>query len=196
LFTDISINGITPLDHYPPKSYIKNCEQNMRSFKLNIPPQKPDIESINDVKISACVNNYKIIKTILGLKIVINLSFNLKIIYTSLTEQQSVHSAHWDINFCDFILYRNNFNNNLSNLNPNIFIGIEDLSICNFDTRSIEGSLLYLICSNLNCNSPCNNYDPCKDTKKIYKPNLSPRKENNINTYYCPIEYYDDFDKI
>lgn len=198
MFHDISISGITPLDHYPIKSSMKNCKQNMKSFKVHIPCQKPDIESINDIKISICINDYKIIKTVLGLKVVLNLSFNIKAIYTSLTEEQSVHSAHWDINFCDFILYQNNHNCTLGNLNPNLFVGIEDLYVCSFDTRSIEFSLLYIICSSLNYTSSCHNHSNstnCIDSKQIYKPDLSTTKECNSTTYYYPVEYYDTLNR-
>lgn len=204
MFNDISITGITPLDHYPIKSSMKNCKQNIKAFKLYIPCPKPDIESVNDIKVSICINDYKIIKTVLGLKIIVNLIFNLKTIYTSLTEEQSVHSAHWDISFCDFILYQNNFNCTLGSLRPNLFIGIEDLSVCNFDNRSIEISLLYIICSSLNYNSSCSHKDNkepnckdtgCKDNKVIYKHDLSKDKECNT-TYYYPIDYYDTFNKF
>lgn len=194
MFSDICITGITPLDAYPLYCSPKNCKQNIKCIKLHIPCLKPDIESINDIKASIYIDNSKVINTVLGKKVILNLSCTIKVIYTALNEEQSVHSAHWTINFCDFILDQDNMSNNCYNSNINIFIGLEDICIHNFDTRSLELSILYIICNILNCKKPCNthnqnNFCNHKNGKKIYTPKLLKKNENKENIYYCPVEY-------
>lgn len=193
MFNDISITGITPLDHYPNKCSTNNCKQNINSTKLCIPSKKPSIESINEIKVMLCVDEYKTLKTILGTKVLINITCNIKAIYTALNEEQSLHSAHWDINFYDFILSNDSSLDRLNTCKQNLFIGLEDICISNFDTRTIDLSLLYIICINLNYNNCCSTkrYD-CEKEKQIFTLNSTPIKDSDEDTYYYPVEYYGD----
>lgn len=206
MINDVSIVGITPLDYYKDKCSIKNCKQNIKSIELCVPCKKPDMESVNEIKVSFCVNGYKTLNTILGLKLLIDITCNIKVIYTALNEEQSLHSAHWSINFCDFILLKNICHDKFNICDSNIFIGLEDVYVSNFDDRSIDLSLLYIICNNSNhtnscsdCNSKCSCIKKCDCNKgnNIFTPDLIPN--NSYNTYYCPVQYYDtssDIDKI
>lgn len=194
MLNNISITGITPLDYYPNKCSIKNCKQNIKSLKLCIPCKKPDIESIEEVKVNFCINEYKKLKTILGIKILVDISCTVKVIYTSLTDEQSLHSAHWNINFCDFILLENLYQDECDICKSNLFIGLEDVFVSCYDNRFIDLSLLYIICNNFNIND----YE-CRPTKrdcrskekKIFTPNLERNKTNDCNNYYCQVDYYD-----
>lgn len=201
MLNNISITGITPLDCYPNKCSIKNCKQNIKSLKLYVPCQKPDIESINDVKVNFCINDYRIVNTVLGFKFLIDITCNVKVIYTALNEEQSLHSAHWDISFCDFILLENSCFNKSSISNSNLFIGLEDVCITHFEIRSIDLSLLYMICANsiqnnshVNCNynNHLSNKHHCMEEKKIFTPILDTNNKTITNTYYCPVDYYDN----
>ena len=150
LFDNISITGITPLDYYPDKCTITNCKQNIESISLCIPCQKPDMESINEIKVSFCINSCKLLNTILGPKILANITCKIKVIYTAKNPEQSLHSAHWDINFCDFILLETPYYDKRNLCTSNLFIGLEDVCILGYDERYIELSLLYILCPNIN----------------------------------------------
>lgn len=82
---------------------------------LDIPAKKPDVESVEKVIVDVCINSAKVVNTpgpgtnregssLTGKKIVINGVVRLKVVYTSLTTVQSVHSAHFELPFCTFIV--------------------------------------------------------------------------------------------
>lgn len=186
MINNICITGITDLDYYPSQCCSKNCKQNLKSLRLSIPCQKPDIEAIEEIKVHFCINEYKKLKTVLGMKFLVDINCNIKVIYTSLTEEQSLHSAHWDINFCDFILLDGYCYDKYSTCKPNLFIGLEDVCISNASSRYIDLSLLYLVCNTFNCNecdNECIEDDFCLKEKKIYANKLKPNKKNNCNNY-------------
>lgn len=199
----MSVTGITPMECYPPRASIKNCKQNIKSLKLYVPCQKPDIESINDIKVCISIEDYKMVKTIIGIKLLLNIACNIKVIYTALNEEQSVHSAHWDISFCDFMLAEKCCTYKCSCYNPNLFIGLEDAYVSWFDEKSIDLSLLYIICNSLPYDDyynrhKCHNVrSDCQiEEKEVYVPDPCPQKENNYSTYYCAVDYYDKTDKL
>lgn len=212
---NISITGITPLEYYPCNRNIIQTKQNMQSIDVLIPCEKPDIESIEEVKVSICIIKSKLIDTILGKKVVFNGAIKLKAIYTANNYEQSVHSAHWDIPFCDFILLDNICScDDLSSLD--LFAAIEDLCINYNDLRCISFSVLYIICASVNkvqlscnnqysnqCSSQCNtqhnnqcnnqfNKSPCikyepKNTNEYKNTNCI---KDSMNTYYYTVEHY------
>lgn len=143
---NISIVGITPLEYYPCCKNIIAVKQNMENINVLIPSQKPDIESIEEIKISICITNSKVIDTILGKKAIISGVFKVKVIYTANNCEQSVHSAHWDIPFYDFILLEDICCcHELNKLE--LFVGVEDVCINYNDLRRINLSTLYIICT-------------------------------------------------
>lgn len=192
MFDEISIIGITDFNQYPEKCTLKNCKQNLKSISVTIPCEKPNIESINEIKILICSENTKTINTILGKKSIINLVVKVKIIYTALNETQSVHSAHWEISFCDFIL--NNNNDCHCPKTSDMFIGLEDVYIHSFDERNINLSILYIICNffngfierNKSNNSCCDEYN--QNIK--YEENVKNTNYTNRNTHYYPVDFF------
>lgn len=155
MYEDVSTVGITDLDNYPIckcKRYFKQC---MQSDTLRIPPQKPCVESVNEVNISICVDETKIIKTILGPKLIIHGTKKLKVIYTASNEQQSVHSAHWIIPFCEFILINTECFNKCGSNIKDVFIGVENVSIRCIEPKLLEICVLYIICPKINSNTLC-----------------------------------------
>lgn len=184
LFDNISITGITPLDYYPDKCTITNCKQNIESISLCIPCQKPDMESINEIKVSFCINSCKLLNTILGPKILANITCKIKVIYTAKNPEQSLHSAHWDINFCDFILLETPYYDKRNLCTSNLFIGLEDVCVLDYDERYIELSLLYILCPNINMSNNTKGY--------VCKPEPNTNSKNLKNTYYYPIDYYEN----
>lgn len=153
--------------------------------------------------------------TILRKKVVLNGAIKLKAIYTTNNYEQSVHSAHWDIPFCDFILLDNICScDDLSSLE--LFAAIEDLCLNYNDLRCISFSVLYIICASVNkvqpscntqysnqCSSQCNtqhnnqcnnqfNKSPCikyepKNTNEYKNTNCI---KDSMNTYYYTVEHY------
>ncbi|MGG7178579.1 SPOCS domain-containing protein [Clostridium paraputrificum] len=86
---------------------------------LCIPEVKPDIEEINDMKVEAKIVECHVIKTtnnisnegqiLSGYKLIVRGVLKEFIEYTSNTEEQSVHSAHYSIPFSTFIVLPSNF---------------------------------------------------------------------------------------
>ena len=199
MLDNMSITGVTPLDCYPERCSIKNCKQDMKLINLCIPCQKPNMESVNEIKVSFCINKYNILNTILGAKIIFNISSKIKVIYTAQNTEQSLHSAHWDIDFCDFILLEDLCYDECNICHLDSFIGLEDVCVLDCNERSINLSLLYIICTNFDSNYCSKNFNhnyvaTCKnkDSKKNCNTDFQTNIKNGINTYYLPVEYYED----
>ena len=108
----------------------------------------------------------------------------IKVIYTAKNPEQSLHSAHWDINFCDFILLETHSYDRRNLCNSNLFIGLEDVCILDYDERYIELSLLYILCPNINMSNNTKSY--------VCKPEPNANSKNLTNTYYYPVDYYEN----
>lgn len=192
---NIYITGITPLEYYPCSKNIIETKQNMQNIDICIPCQKPDIESIEELKVSVCTEKYKVIDTMLGSKLILNGVVKIKIIYTANNCEQSLHSAHWDIPFCDFVLLENMCTcDNQDELD--LFVGLEDVCVNYNNSRDISLSVLYIVCVLFhkiqnNCNDKKQH---CKDNSIKNKPSSGYKniniKKGNINTYYYPVEHY------
>lgn len=142
----INITGITKIDCYPPYIEERYCKQNLENDIVCIPDKKPDIESINEIKVGLSVNSYEVIDTCLGPKLILKCTKSIKVLYTADNCQQSCHSAHWEIPFCDFILLKGLNYDYCCNLIKGIFIGLESVIIKDFDCRHIDLSSIYIIC--------------------------------------------------
>ena len=183
---NISITGIAPLDYYPCLKNIVKTKQNMKDIDVLIPCEKPDIESIEEVKVSICILNTKIIDTILGKKLIFNAEIKLKVIYTANNCEQSVHSAHWTIPLCDFVLLDNVSNCDLNTLD--LFSAIEDICIRSNNLRCINFSVLYIVCVCLynkppTCSNPYVKTTPIKNKNQICT-------KGNFNKSYEDVDYY------
>jgi hypothetical protein len=181
MFDNISVTGISSLDKYPNSKCKKYYKQCLDDLVLCIPHEKPDMECINEVNAKICVDDYSILNTILGPKLFIKGRKNIKIIYTADNCQQSLHSAHWSVPFCEFILLKDLYYNECQNIIEGIFIGLEDICIKHFEKNVIDLSLLFIICPNL-----CD-FNYCHDCQKNYM--------SNSDRFYCDAEsfkYKDD----
>lgn len=171
MLENIIITGITDLDCYPSCRYKKYWKQCMNSELLCIPNPKPDIESINEVKITICINGHELIETVLGKKIILHGEKHVKVLYTANNCQQSLHSAHWSIPFCEFILLEDLYCEKESIYIEDIFVGIESVCVKYFDDRVIDLSILFILCPEIDtkhyCQSSKNNPDACKTQYKI-----------------------------
>lgn len=177
MFDNISISGITDLNKYP-KICSHYCKESLHTNLLAIPCSKPNIESINDIKVSICIDKFNIIETILGPKIILNGTKNIKLIYTANNCKQSVHSSEWNLPFCDFILIKDLSYDNCVSLINNLFVGIEHICVNNCDCRFIEICVLFIICPmihpqyyncyNKYCSSCNNKINKCSSCNNKY----------------------------
>ena len=113
-----------------------------------------------------------------------SISLCIPCIYTAKNPEQSLHSAHWDINFCDFILLETPYYDKRNLCTSNLFIGLEDVCILGYDERYIELSLLYILCPNINMSNNTKGY--------VCKPEPNTNSKNLKNTYYYPVDYYEN----
>lgn len=98
---------------------ITNFKQMSIEEYLHIPPQKPDIEQINNINGTIDIIKYHVIETsrvkstegqtLSGYKLVIHGVLREIVEYTACEEAQSVHSAHYDIPFSTFIVLPENY---------------------------------------------------------------------------------------
>lgn len=184
MLDNILITGITDLECYPPASCTKYCKQCIQNDFLSIPDEKPDVESINEIKVNICVEEFEVFKTILGPKLLLSGMKKVKILYTANNCQQSLHSAHWCIPFCEFVLLKNlNYDKCFNAINQ-VFIGVENVCMKYFNRRAIDISLLFIICPEFQSNyfdTPKKNTDNCMNN--YYNSRQNPYKNNN--SYYC-----------
>ena len=192
MLDNISIVGITPLESYPNGCSIKNCKQSIENINLCIPCQKPDMESINEIKTTICINKFKLLNTILGPKIIIHGVFKIKVIYTAKNLEQSLHSAHWDIEFCDFILLNNMCYDECDICISKLFAGLEDICINCCNERSIDLSLLYIVCINHNSKSHIRSCS-LNHFQQTCSNECNINSKHNLNTYYYPTQHYENF---
>lgn len=160
MFKDIVTTGITSIEEYPKLKCLKNCKQAIENDKLCIPCEKPDIESINEIKVNVCIDEANVINTILGPKLVLHGRKNVKFIYTANNCEQSLHSAHWSIPFCDFILLDGVKHDDCFNTVKDVFVGVEYACVNSFSLREISICIIFILCPIIKdrCADPCN---PC-----------------------------------
>lgn len=163
MFQNITLNGITSLEDYPNLKYYKECLENKEIY---IPQGKPDIQSLEEVRVSISVEEYKIINTILGTKILLNGTQKIRIVYTADNFQESIHTSNYNVPFCEFILLDNITYEQCKEHINNIFIGIEDINVCKYDKKTVTLSILFIISPEIIANEiiSCNEH---KNTDNI-----------------------------
>ncbi|CEN75679.1 Cna B-type domain-containing protein [[Clostridium] sordellii] len=159
MFGNICITGITPLDKYPNSKCKKYYKQCLNNIMLCLPDEKPEIECINEIYAKLCVDEYTVLNTILGPKVFVKGRQNIKIIYTANNCQQSLHSAHWEVPFCEFVLIKDICYNECQNILDDVFIGLEHICVNEIEENFINLSLLFIICPKI-----CD-FDYCQDCR-------------------------------
>ncbi|MGL5380751.1 DUF3794 domain-containing protein [Clostridium sp.] len=129
---------------------------NFKQFNVDntfcIPVVKPDIEQIVKVWGQVKISNYKIIKTpkakslegqvLTGFKLVIMGEIQMKYEYVALEKEQSVHTAHNIIPFCEYIVMPEEFNP-IAVVFPTI--SIEDIYSEQLSDRCIYSNITMMI---------------------------------------------------
>lgn len=148
---------------------------------LEIPPQKPDIETINSVNISVDIMRSEVIVTpvsqeeqdgeivpitnlegrrVTGRKLIIEGTLCQKVTYTAALSNQPVHSAHFYVPFSSYIVVPleytfpgNDEPTDSLDINYDVNYCIEDLSVCVLDNRRIlkQVTLLLYAVPNQSC---------------------------------------------
>ena len=139
--SSIIICGITPMEAYPKGISVKHCKQCVEKIELCIPSVKPDVEEPNEIHINICVEKVKMIDTVLGPKLIIDGKIRVKLIYTANNKVQSVHSAHWEKIFCNYILLKD-----LKGIVSNVFVGVEDVCVTCVGERDLSIAVIFILC--------------------------------------------------
>lgn len=148
----VDVVGIAGTNDFPVIGPANRYAQFTAEETVTLQASKPDIEQINSVMVEARVSDYRTITTPVGLKVIVNGILVQKITYTASDPVQSVHSAHFEEPFCNFIDIPlviptgQNVMDVLQSLNITLedvvvggpYILVEDLSVAQVDARNIK----------------------------------------------------------
>lgn len=128
---------------------------------LYIPPQKPDMEEINSVNITATVLRKKVVKTpiadenlegktLTGRKLIVEGQLCQKVVYTACDDEQSVHSAHFYVPFSGYIVVPKTITLKCEEMDSldidyQVNICVEDLSVKQLDERCFLKNVTLLL---------------------------------------------------
>lgn len=198
----IEITGITPVNEYPKLSShcpnIEICETD----QLCLPCQKLNMESILQVFVNISVKSLKMICTPIGNKLVVDAIKHIKLMYVAEDSCQTVHSAHFDVPFCFYILL-----NELTDEVIDVYTAIEHISVYQLDCRCFVISLIifacpeikkkhkyhhyYSKCGYISCKTPIDcdsSHDACMDCttiKDCTHNNNNSQQVCKINKKHC-----------
>lgn len=123
---------------------------------LCVPEEKPDIEKVVKVAINKKVVKYKVVKTpkgtsaegqvVTGNKLLVMGDIILKINYIACDKEQSMHSFHVTIPFCEYVVLPVGFKG-LSIVEPEIYV--EDIYVNKEDCRCLFGNVTLLTVADL-----------------------------------------------
>lgn len=113
--------------------------------QFDIPMQKPEIESILNIIIEPKIIKWKVIETPTDKKIVIRGSIEIKVVYTALNPEQSVHSVQFSQIFYTFINCHENMDYDSICDVYEIKAYIEDIDAFLINERKINITTLVLI---------------------------------------------------
>ncbi|MCT4605597.1 MAG: DUF3794 domain-containing protein [Marinisporobacter sp.] len=113
----VDVIGLCDLDNFTVDTADPNWTEISIPEVLSIPPQKPDIETIDKVFVKVKIISKRVVETpnsnggdnaegtqLTGRKLIIEGILKQKVVYTANVPQQTVHSAHFDVPFSAFIV--------------------------------------------------------------------------------------------
>jgi len=154
---NIEVNGVTSLSSYPKWIHASDSKQFYETDTLRIADQKPAIEGIMEVCVNVKVCSHKIICTPVGKKLLIQGVKCIKIIYVADKPCQSVHTAHFEIPFYEFIVLGCGKYEVCD-----IFAAIEDIQIRPVDCKCFSVSVLIFLCAEYHERFDCHDkHDDC-----------------------------------
>jgi len=155
----IQITGISNAESYPKCAPSVPSQQICETDKLYIPIKKLPMESILHVYANISVCSFDIICTPAGRKLIIEGMKHIKVIYVADEPCQSVHSAHFDIPFCMFVLLRG-FDWEVCGA----FAAIEDVKVRQLSPRCFWISTIIFACPDIDRASCCCRNDGCSNS--------------------------------
>ncbi len=183
---EVEIIGITPPSLFPPNPPLEFCIETCKTDRLFIPNKKPDILYVLSVSVTISLSNFKIIPTPVGKKLIIEAVKNIKVMYTAAEHCQSVHTAHFKIPFCMFVLFEKAHHEV-----TDICIAVEYISINKLDCRCLLISTLIFACPilkschNCQCESSCDQPVDC-----CCQELLDPCETSSCQTDLCTVKTY------
>ena len=174
---NITLTGITPLEEYPISNFKKYYKECLENDVLYVPLAKPAIKCIDSVNVNICIENHRIIDTVLGPKLIINGFKNIKVIYTADNCENSLHSSHWCIPFCEFILLKDLCVYDHNNVINYIFVGVENVCVKYYCNKFVDMSTIFVICPQLNNCNCFDDYNGCNN-KPHNNPDCTHEKKN------------------
>lgn len=185
----IFISGITPIETYPKDIRPENCKQYVEEFCLCVPEVKPEIEEVNEIYINVDVQAARLIDTILGPKLIIEGKVEIKAVYTAYNRVQSVHSAHWERKFYNYVLFPCVKEKSCNLGIKNVFIGIEDVCVSSVKCRDLNLSVIFILCGSLCEESGCYPYRGCS-----YEDSRCPKNTVCSNIYPAHMKLLEHID--
>lgn len=137
----IEICGITSPSSFPQCEAGCPCTEICETDKLFIPSEKPSIEDILQVFVTVSILSYKVISTPIGEKLVINGCKRIKAMYTAKDICQTVHTAHFEVPFCTFILLKKHIGKIID-----ISTAVEYVDVCPLNQRAFYISTIIFLC--------------------------------------------------
>lgn len=135
---------------------IKNFKQSNINLQLCLPKEKPNIGQILSVKIDKNISKTKLVKTpvgksmegqiLTGYKLLVMGDIGFEINYVASGCNQSVHSFHGCVPFCEYVVMPEVFNVE-ETIVPEIYI--EDIYINQKDCRCMYGSVTLMVVAEL-----------------------------------------------
>lgn len=183
----IQISGISTISDYPDCQHKHPCKEFCETDKLCIPCQKPDIKDIIEIVVSVSITCFKIICTSEGKKLIIDGLKHIKLLYSADKSCESVHCAHFEIPFCQFILLTNPCDTVAC-----IKTAIEHISVHKINCRDFAVSTIILLCPI--CERPHYDEDHCNpcDEDNHHK-HFTCNEDYNSKDCDCSDDNDDDF---
>lgn len=170
------VSGLTPESDYPKCPPKHPCKEICETDKLFIPYQKPEMKDIIEVFISVSVTSFKVICTSQGKKLVIEGIKHVKIMYTADKACQNVHTAHFDIPICAFILLGNTCYKVVC-----VKTAVEYISVHQMSCRNFTVSTIILFCPILKKEHSYT--DPCQDNKHCHNNDEDDCSDNHYDCH-------------
>ncbi|MGL5346730.1 MAG: hypothetical protein ACRDA3_05230 [Peptostreptococcaceae bacterium] len=137
------IYGITELKQYP--SYVnKDCNKSI-FIMINIELLNDRLDYIYEIVVRARCKKYKVIKTILGRKLLMSISVECKVIYVNEGNVSTLKKIKRVEEVEEFILLSSNKIDSGLKVKE-LFIGIEDIFIKEYTATNIQVGCLLLTC--------------------------------------------------
>jgi Domain of unknown function (DUF3794) len=129
----ISYSGLATVDEFPDCPIVYKQTSFINTIK--VPEQKPDIEQVLKVMAIITIEDIRVITKPYDIKLVVSGTVKQRLVYTANVPEQSVHSFHNNIPFCELVIIPDK---NLNCKNIKVKALIEDIHVFHQDLRSIQ----------------------------------------------------------